>query len=136
MPGVEPSRSWDDLKSLLSRHRFFVHTASPQLEDGYNMATLEAMATGLPLLGNAHPSSLIEHGTNGFVSNDPEQLAGYARKLLETPELARSLGRAAKETARSRFSMAGFARQFAQSIETAIAKWKAHQKGSQGNIRR
>ena len=102
------------------------------------MATLEAMATGLPILGNAHPSSLIEHGKNGFMSSDPAQLASYARKLLETPELARSMGRAAKETAKERFSMDRFAQQFAQSIETAIAKWKTHQKShpSQGNIRR
>ena len=44
MPGVEPAHDWAELKQILSRHRFFVHTADPNLEDGYNMATLEAMA--------------------------------------------------------------------------------------------
>ena len=80
-----------------------MHTASPELEDGYNMATLEAMATGLPILGNAHPSSLIEHGKNGFMSNDPENLASYARKLLETPELRARWGAPPKRLRKSAF---------------------------------
>ena len=49
MPNVIPSRDWTDLKSILSSHRFFIHTAHPELEDGYNNATLEAMSAGLPL---------------------------------------------------------------------------------------
>src|SRR5215467_1828896 len=52
LEGVGPSRDWEDLKQVLSRHRFYIHTADPKLEDGYNSATLEAMAAGLPVLGN------------------------------------------------------------------------------------
>ena len=70
MPGVRPSRDWDDLKALLSRHRFFVHTANPMLED-VNMALMEAAAAGLPILGNRHRVAPVEHGVEGFLSDDP-----------------------------------------------------------------
>ena len=54
MPGVRPSRDWNDLKALLSRHRFFIHTANPTLEDGFNMALMEAAAAGLARSRGSH----------------------------------------------------------------------------------
>jgi len=51
MPGVEPAHDWAELKQILSRHRFFVHTADPKLEDGYNMATLEQCAAAVKQAG-------------------------------------------------------------------------------------
>jgi glycosyltransferase involved in cell wall biosynthesis len=131
MPGVTPSESWDDLKSHLSRHRFFVHTAHPELEDGYNMATLEAMAAGLPVLSNLHPSSLVVHGENGFASNDPAELASCAKRLLEDPGLARSLGQSAKASARARFAMSRFVGEFSQSMAVAGRKWQEHKQVEQ-----
>jgi hypothetical protein len=124
MVGVTPSRSWDDLKSILSAHRFFVHTAHPELEDGYNMATLEAMASGLPILGNRHPTSPVEHGVSGFLCDDPRELRHYAEILLRDRELAGKMGEEARKRAAERFPMAGFAERFKRSIEIAKAKWK------------
>ena len=48
MPGVEAAKNWDNLKETLQSHRFYIHTADPRYEDGFNMATLEAMAAGIP----------------------------------------------------------------------------------------
>lgn len=124
MEGVRPSKDWADLKETLSRHRFYIHTADPQLEDGYNMATLEAMAAGLPVLGNRHPTSPIEHGVNGFVSDDPLELRGYAERLLDDYELAQAMGQAAQETIRKRFSIERFARGFGRSIDLARREWQ------------
>ena len=124
MPGVIPSRSWDDLKSILCSHRFFIHTAHPDLEDGYNMATVEAMAAGLPILGNRHPTSPIEHGVSGFLSDDPEELKGYGQLLIRDKDLAGRMGDAARQVAHERFSIKKFVNQFKRSIETARAKWK------------
>lgn len=123
-PGVSPSASWDDLKDQLSRHRFYVHTAQHGLEDGYNMATLEAMAAGLPVLGNKHPTSPIEHGVDGFLSDDPIELSGYARQLLEDRALAGRMGEGARKKARERFSMQVFAEKFGRSIETARRRYE------------
>lgn len=119
---VRPSQNWDHLKRLLQSHRFYIHTADPVLEDGYNMATIEAMAAGLPVLGNSHPSSIIEHGINGFVSEHPAELRDYALRLLQDPDLAIRLGQAAQQTIRQKFSLAAFKQAFERAIVTARNK--------------
>jgi glycosyltransferase involved in cell wall biosynthesis len=123
LPGVAASQNWDDLKEILSRHRFFIHTADPQLEDGYNTATLEAMAAGLPVLGNRHPTSPIVHGVSGFLSDDPIELRNYARMLLDDRELARRMGRAAQRIVACRFSSENFRSGFLRSIAAAQKLW-------------
>lgn len=118
MPGVTAAADWADLKRRLARSRFFIHTADPALEDGYNMATVEAMACGLPVLGNRHPTSVIEHGRTGFLSDDPDELAGYARLLLEDRELSLELGKNAREHAARIFSR----EEFEAGLRGAIAQ--------------
>ncbi len=124
MPGVEAAKNWDNLKEMLQSHRFYIHTADPRYEDGFNMATLEAMAAGMPVLGNRHPTSPIEHGVSGFLSDDPAELRKYANMLLEDRILGTMMGKEARKTAIERFSMTGFKEAFLRSIETARRKWK------------
>jgi glycosyltransferase involved in cell wall biosynthesis len=125
LPGVQPARDWDDLKEILRRHRFFIHTADPQLEDGYNMATLEAMAAGLPVLGNRHPTSPVLHGRNGFLSDDPEELRSFAHWLLRDHQLAARMGREARQTVAEKFLPGKFTSGLRAAIETARRKWAA-----------
>ena len=122
MPGVQAADSWNDLKESLSAHRFYIHTADPKMEDGYNMATLEAMAAGLAVLSNNHPSSPIEHGRNGFLSDDPAELAGFARQLLDDHDLAAKMGQNARRTVAEQFSIEKFRKGMINSIETARQK--------------
>ncbi|MHC4742670.1 MAG: glycosyltransferase [Planctomycetota bacterium] len=122
LPGVSASRDWNHLKELLQSHRFYIHTANPQLEDGYNMATVEAMAAGMPIIGNKHPGSPVEHGVSGFLSDDPGELGTFARSLLQDRQLAVKMGEQARKTAMERFSKADFRQAFLQSIETARRK--------------
>jgi len=124
MDGVKPSADWADLKQIFSRHRFYIHTADPQLEDGYNMATLEAMAAGLPVLGNRHPTSPVENGVNGFLSDDPAELGQYAAQLLADRELAARMGAAAREAVAKRFSPSRFEAAIGHSIRRARREWE------------
>ena len=124
MPGVAAANGWNDLKKTLQSHRFYIHTAAPGLEDGYNTASLEAMAAGMPILGNRHPSSPVEHGISGFLSDDPEELRSYARILLDNRDLAVKMGRQAQKTVIDRFSTGKFKEGFLRSIETARRKWQ------------
>jgi hypothetical protein len=124
MPGVRATNSWDHLKRMLQSHRFYIHTANPELEDGYNMASLEAMAAGMPILGNRHPTSPIEHGVSGFLSDDPAELRKYANMMLEDKILATMMGQEARKTVIEQFSMTKFKESFLKSIETARQKWK------------
>jgi len=125
MPGVKAAENWNDLKNILQSHRFFIHTAKPGLEDGYNTASLEAMAAGMPILGNQHPGSPIEHGISGFLSDDPDELRKYAGMLLDDPDLAARMGRKARKTVIERFSMSRFKEGFLRSIETARRNWES-----------
>ena len=124
MRGVAASESWDHLKRLLQSHRFYIHTADPKLEDGFNMATLEAMAAGMPVLGNRHPSSPVRHGVSGFLSDNPDELRKYAEILLADRELAVKMGQEARKTVMERFSVSRFREAFLRSIETARRKWQ------------
>jgi len=123
MPRVTAAKNWDDLKEILQSHRFYIHTADPRLEGGYNMAVGEAMAAGLPVVGNRHPASPIKHGVSGFLTDDPKELRKYAKMLLEDRNLAVLMGQRAQKTVREYFSLSRFKNAFLQSIETARAKW-------------
>jgi glycosyltransferase involved in cell wall biosynthesis len=122
LPGVVPSRDWDDIKQILSHHRFFIHTSDPQLEDGYNTATLEAMAAGLPILGNRNPSSPITDGVDGFLSDNPEELRQATELLLKDRALAAKMGAAARQTVQQRFAPAKFTAAFTRAIAIAQSK--------------
>ncbi len=123
IPGVEAAHDWDHLKRTLQSHRFYIHTADPRLEAGHNMASAEAMAAGLAVLGNRHPTSPIKHGITGFLSDDPEELRRYARILLEDRDLATLMGQQARKTIAERFSATRFRQSFTRSIEIARRKW-------------
>jgi hypothetical protein len=125
MPGVEPARDWQDLKEQLAAHRFFVHTASPALEDGFNMALMEALAAGMPVIGNRHPTSPVEHGVSGFLADDPLELASCAHRLLDDRELAARMSGAARELARTRFSRERFVRGMEDAVARASRRWRA-----------
>jgi glycosyltransferase involved in cell wall biosynthesis len=123
LPGVQAPRDWDHLKRILQAHRFHVHTADPVFEAGHNMATAEAMAAGLPVIGNHHPTSPIKHGISGFLSDDPQKLRRYAQMLLEDAGLARLMGQQARKIVAERFPLTRFRHAFLRSIEMARRKW-------------
>jgi len=123
MAGVRAADNFEHLKKLFASHRFYIHTAEPHYEAGFNMSTVEAMAAGMPVLGNRHPTSPVEHEVSGFLSDEPEQLGKYAKMLLADRELAVSMGRQARKTAMRDFSIDGFRDGFLNSIETARKKW-------------
>ncbi|MBC7896120.1 MAG: glycosyltransferase [Cytophagaceae bacterium] len=123
MPGVEPARDWDHLKATLAEHRFFVHTADPRFEDGFNMAMMEAMAAGLPVLVNRHPTSIIEHGATGFIADTPAQMRQHAETLLADAPLAREMGAAARAWVERHHAPERFRVEFTRSLAEAQKKW-------------
>lgn len=123
MPNASAAESWDALKQDLASHRFYVHTADPRYEDGYNMATLEAMAAGLPVVTNRHPTTIVEHGRTGFICDTPDQMRRYAIELLGNPALAMEMGERAQYTVRTSFSPMRFKVEFTRAIGEAKKKW-------------
>ena len=127
--GIEAARGWDDLKRHFAAHRFFVHTADPRYEDGFNMAMVEAMAAGLPVISNGHPTSPITHGVDGFVAESPSEAREYALKLLADVDLARAMGAAAQSTARERFAPEIFRAGITVAIHAAKTKHSRERHG-------
>lgn len=121
--GVEAADDWSHLKRMLASHRFLVHTADPRFEDGYNMAVLEAMAAGMPVLTNRHPTTIVEHGVSGYVAETPAEMRMYAERLLADEALAQELGANGKREIARNFSPDRFRVEFGKAIQEARKKW-------------
>jgi hypothetical protein len=96
LPDGRASRSWEDLKECYRSYRLYLHTARYPYEDGFNLAVLEAMATGMPIATLRHPTSPIEDGVEGVVGSDPEDLRARVVRLLDDPDEARRCGERAR----------------------------------------
>lgn len=123
MAGAAPADDWHHLKRILASHRFAVHTADPRLEDGHDLALLEAMAAGLPVLTNRHPTTIVEHGVSGFVAGTPGEMRAHAERLLGDEALARRLGENARAYVARHHSPSRFRAEFRQAVTEARKKW-------------
>jgi glycosyltransferase involved in cell wall biosynthesis len=86
------------------------------------LATLEAMAAGLPVVAVAGPgtSDIVDDGEQGFlVQNDPEDLASGIVKLLGNAELMSAFKTAALRTSRT-YDNKRLARKMLKVYERAI----------------
>lgn len=101
---VRASKNWDELRSFYCRCRAYLNfTRVP--EDGYNLALLEAMGSGMPVIALRHPSTPIRDGENGFLVDSLPEAVDRAKRLLADLELARRLGNCARETIMRQFSV-------------------------------
>jgi glycosyltransferase involved in cell wall biosynthesis len=86
------------------------------------LAVVEAMSIGMPVvaLGTTALPEVIQDGVNGYISSDPDTLIDRMKELVADPDLARKLGRRAQETARERFGMDRFRREWDDVLHEAI----------------
>jgi glycosyltransferase involved in cell wall biosynthesis len=124
MDGSAPAESWEQLRSYYRRYRAYVHSAGRRLDDGYNLAVVEAMMTGMPVVSQAGSESPVSDGVNGYVSDDTEYLNARLGELLRDPTRARELGQRARETALERFSVDTFVSGWCAALELARQTWQ------------
>jgi hypothetical protein len=98
-----------ELPALMARHRFFFH---PIRHTSLGLAAIEAMLIGMPVVGLATTElvTVIQSGHNGFIHTRPERLVEAMQQLLRDPALARQWGEAGRRTARERFGIERFVR--------------------------
>lgn len=109
--GMAESRlatNWNDLKDQYCRNRVYLNTPVYPYEDGYNLAMLEAMASGMPVAAVAHPTSPIEHGVDGVVGCSAKELREHIVRLLDNPGESQRLGVAAKRKVQEMFPISAF----------------------------
>ncbi len=120
IPSSRLSQGFQDLKDHYSHCRVFLNTTVEGYEDGYNLAMLEAMATGMPIISTFNRTSPIENGVNGYISDDIEILRSCVAELLSDSGKAREMGRKAKETVQSQFGSTAFLKSWTEVIQETI----------------
>ena len=63
--------------------------------------------------------NVIEHGVNGFMSNDEDELRGYCKQLLEDEELRNKMGAEARGTIIALFSEEKFINNWNEVFDVA-----------------
>jgi len=116
--GLGPLRP-DELLRRQTAYRFVFH---PARYTSFGMAVCEAMLLGQPVvaLATTEMPTVIDSGVNGFSDTDPARLHDAMRALLEDRELAARIGAAGYETARERFAIDRFARDWNQVFGEAM----------------
>jgi glycosyltransferase involved in cell wall biosynthesis len=117
------ANDWDDLKEQLRSYRVYLYTALYPYEDGYNLAMLEAMATGMPVATMRHRTSPVRDGSEGVVAETVEDLRKKVVQLLENPREAEQMGKAARTLVENEFSLETF-RQTWQSFASRLVQSK------------
>jgi glycosyltransferase involved in cell wall biosynthesis len=66
--------------------------------EAFGRATAEALTSGIPVIGHASGGTpeLIEAGTTGLLYTEPAELQAQMLHLATHPEVARSMGQAAR----------------------------------------
>ncbi len=125
LPDARPSRDWEDMKQAYRENRLFLCTNVPPWEDGYNLAMLEAMATGMPVVSLANPVSLITDGIDGFIADDVGGLRHRVEQLLGDVDMAKSIGTEGKRTVERLFPMTRFLEKWEKAIQRTYS-WYPH----------
>jgi len=103
-PGISsPAKDLDDLVCKYRNASVFLNTScwlSCPIE------LLEAMAVGCPIVSSksCDIADYIEHGINGFLSNDPEEIIKYCKMLINDKDLAKRIGEAGRKTMVEKFN--------------------------------
>jgi glycosyltransferase involved in cell wall biosynthesis len=78
-------------------------------DEAFGKVFVEAMATGLPIIGrkgSPGPEDLIRNGDNGFLVDSPAMLASVLDSLVDNTDLCQILGKNARSFVQGEYSLA------------------------------
>jgi len=107
-PGLsEAASSTQALVSEYQKAQIFLNTSTVS---PVPTSLLEAMSCGCAVVSTATCMipSIIEHGVNGFISNDENELRSWIQTLFNNEDLRSKVGHAARETVIEKFSQETF----------------------------
>jgi glycosyltransferase involved in cell wall biosynthesis len=118
LPGVQ-----SDVATWHSAAGLYVSSSDTE---GMSNAILEAMASGLPVVATRVSGSedLIQHENNGLLvpRGDATELASAILRLLDDTSLRQRLGKQARETVLSDFSLPSVAQRYRELYEAALGQ--------------
>lgn len=114
-----PSSSTEELVNFYQTSRVFINTS---LLSPLPTSLIEAMACGCACVStnNCAIPEAIEHGVNGFLTNDEKEMGEYCKLLLEDAELARTMGEKARQTIVEKFNQTRFISEWNGVFKKAI----------------
>ena len=103
------------MAAFAARYRFVFN---PIRYTSLGLAVCEAMMIGMPVVGFAttEMATVVENGVSGYVDTDVNRLIPRMHDLLADPAEARRLGDGARRTARARFNITRFARDWEETF--------------------
>lgn len=104
---IQSPENFTDLRRYYSKHAAYLN---PTMRSPMPRARGEAMMSGIPVVttGFYDEEMFIEHGVNGFVTNNVNEIKEYTALLLADKELQASMAQAARRTALERFHISRF----------------------------
>lgn len=125
-PGLsERTKNIYELVDILQRSSVFVNTS---LNSPIPMSLLEGMSCecGVVSTATCMIPDIIKNGENGFVLSPkkPEKIKEKIRLLLNEPELARKLGKAARDTIINDFSLSNFIKEWKNTIDYVTKNYR------------
>jgi glycosyltransferase involved in cell wall biosynthesis len=108
-----------ELHRQVGQYRFLF---SPARYTSLPLAVIEAMTIGMPVvaLATTELPTVIENGVNGYVSCNVAELIERMGQLIDDRDLALRLGENARRTARQRFSLERFGRDWNRAFATVL----------------
>lgn len=98
-----------DPSEVLAHYKLFNVYVLPSTTEGLSQAILEAMYMGLPVVATRAGGNpdLVKEMENGLLFDDENinELANQIKRILDNPELAKTLSDGAKHTAQHTFSI-------------------------------
>lgn len=123
-PGFSvPAKSTEHLREVYQQSSIFYNTS---LHSPVPTVMLEAMACGCAIVSTATCMipEIIQHGENGLISNDPQQLRSFLELLLSDKELAQKLGDNARKTIEQKYSLDLFIERWNKLLYGTINEYK------------
>jgi glycosyltransferase involved in cell wall biosynthesis len=115
-----------DVPRILGQADAFLYAPRPA-EGAHDLAVLEAMAAGLPIVSTYAESvaESVTHGHDGLLVpyGDEVGFRDSVRTLVQDPMLRARLGAAARQTVRARFDARQMARRHVEAYRQIIASW-------------
>ena len=108
-----------ELSSFIARYRFFFN---PIRYTSLGLSVCEAMMTGMPIVGLAttEMATTITNGYSGFVDTNINSLIEKMNVLIHDHEMAKELGKGARDTALVKFNINRFTRDWLATFEMMV----------------